>query len=144
MEAEEGCWGKSHTKAWAVVAHGFYSSVLRLNHFTKGTLKYLWLCVMWEFSAATHMAMSVSSASKLQLSKGISGILWGVLPAVPLGDNCSSKVVSSCHRVMHLLHTTTLTQGSITDKEHKKHKSCYSVYDSVSNTLSHYKSIWDN
>lgn len=73
MEAEEGCWGKIHTKAWAVVAHGFYSSVLRLNHFTKGTLKYL--SVMQEFSAATHMAMSVSSASKLQLSKGISGIL---------------------------------------------------------------------
>lgn len=112
----------------------FYFFVSRPWHqfwsWTTPHLVHLWLCVC--VSTATHMAVSPSSAGKLQLSKGISGTLWRVLPAVPLGDNSCSKVVPCCHRVMYVPHTTTLTQCSITDTQHTNQQTCYYMADDES------------
>lgn len=89
------------------------------------------LCVLW---MTTHRTVSASSASKLQLSKGVSGTLGSVLHTVPLSDNSCSKEVLCSHRVMQLPHPTTLTLLSITVEQNTNPNQCV-MY--VSNALSY-------
>ena len=68
----------------------------------------------------THMAVPPPRPSKLQLSKGICGILRGVLGTVPLADNRRPKIVACGNGAMHLTHTSALAQCSIAEPRDSK------------------------
>ncbi len=63
----------------------------------------------------THWTVSASSSSKLQLSKGISGVFRGVLFTVPLADH----MITCRYGCMNVPCSTTLAQSPInaTDRQ---------------------------
>lgn len=62
----------------------------------------------------THIAMPLAGPCELQLSKGISRVLRGVLGTVPVVDNRCAEVVAESHRGMGIPRTPTLAQRAIT------------------------------
>ena len=67
----------------------------------------------------THIAMSLAGSCKLELSKGIRGVLGRVLGAVPVVDDGRAEVVTESHRAVVVSRTPTLAKGPITERGEK-------------------------
>ncbi len=64
----------------------------------------------------THWTVSASGSSKLQLSKGISGVFRGVLFIIPLADH----MITCRYGCMNVPCSTTLAQSPITATERER------------------------
>ena len=63
--------------------------------------------------------MPLAGTSKLQLSKGISRVLGGVLGAVPVVDDRCAEIVTESHRGVGVSRTPALAKRPITARGEK-------------------------